>query len=82
MTKIELKSRVGADGVLKLRVPVGLEEANREVRVTVESVGQGPDPAADREEWKRFIDETYGSCSDLGLEEPEDLPCQERDWPQ
>jgi hypothetical protein len=35
MFHVEIKSRVGADGVLTVSVPLGLEEANREVRVIV-----------------------------------------------
>jgi hypothetical protein len=37
MTRMVLKSRVGADGVLQLNIPVGAGEANREVQVTIES---------------------------------------------
>jgi hypothetical protein len=38
MTHIELRTKVGPDGVLTLTVPVGIAEANREVKVVVESV--------------------------------------------
>jgi hypothetical protein len=72
MTRIELKSKVGPDGVLNIVVPVGMDEANQEVRVTVESAGLA------KENYKALIT-TYGSCADLGLVEPADLPLQERD---
>ncbi len=36
MTHMEFKSRVGADGVLKVALTLGQEEADREVRVIVE----------------------------------------------
>ena len=38
MSYIEIKSRVGSDGVLTVSLPLGLEEANREVRVIVEPI--------------------------------------------
>jgi hypothetical protein len=38
MTQIELRTRVGPDGVLTLSVPVGIAEANREVKVVVQPV--------------------------------------------
>ena len=36
MTQIELRTRIGPDGILTLSVPVGMSEANREVEVIVE----------------------------------------------
>lgn len=60
MTRIELKSRVGPDGVLEVRVPCGPQEANREVLVTVEPARE----PKDRAEWQRFIAETAGSIQD------------------
>ena len=80
MTRIELKSRVGPDGVLNLRVPLGPEEANRDVHVTVEPTQRQSRRADPAESWEDFIKRTYGSCAGLGLEEPEDLPPQQRDW--
>ena len=38
MNTIELRTRVGPDGVLILSVSVGMSEANREVKVVVESI--------------------------------------------
>ena len=64
MTRNELKSRVGPDGMLTLQVPVGKEDANREVVVTVQPVGEPRDATFDREEWKRFVAETAGSIQD------------------
>ena len=71
MTRIELKSKVGPDGVLTITVPVGMAEANREVRVTVE-------PATEAAPEHEALAAAYGSCADLGLEEPANLPLQER----
>jgi hypothetical protein len=36
MTRIVLKSKVGADGMLQLTVPLGPEAADQQVQVTVE----------------------------------------------
>ena len=46
MTRMTLSTRVGADGVL--HVPLGANEANREVRVTIEPAGPSP---MSQEEW-------------------------------
>jgi len=60
MTRIVLKSKVGADGVLQLNVPVGPAEANREVQVTIES-----EPAAmSQEEWRQWVEKMAGSITD------------------
>lgn len=79
MTRIELRSKVGADGVLTLKVPLGPDEANQEVLVTVEATG-GPVSQSATEDWHRFVEQTYGSCAGKGLEEPPDLPVQQRTW--
>jgi hypothetical protein len=57
MGRVVVKSRVGADGVLHLALPLGPADANREVQVTVEPVGP---PALSQEEWRRFVMETAG----------------------
>ncbi len=65
MTHIEIRSKVGPDGILKVAVPVGMGEANREVRVTVESLEPtAAKPQLTPEQWKQFIEETAGSISD------------------
>ncbi len=71
MTRIELKSRVGPDGVLSLRVPIGPDDADRAVIVTVEPAdGSEVDPTFEGREWSRFIDETAGSIQDPTFERP------------
>jgi hypothetical protein len=60
MTSIEVKSKVDASGVLNLSIPLGLADANREVRVIVEPV----DDVVSDEQWKQFVNETAGSISD------------------
>jgi hypothetical protein len=65
MTRIELKSRIGPDGTLTLKLPVGVAEANREVLVTVEPVDEtGRSPVLDPKQWRRFVEETAGSIAD------------------
>jgi len=63
MTHIELRTKVGPDGILSLSVPVGLEEANREVKIVVESIEPGLKKGSrmTQEEWKQFVAETAGS---------------------
>ncbi|MEO2088388.1 MAG: hypothetical protein ABGY75_02690 [Gemmataceae bacterium] len=58
MTRVVTKSRVGADGVLHLELPLGTPEAGREVQVTVESVMS---PTMTQAEWVAFLDRTAGA---------------------
>ena len=72
MTRIELKSKVGPDGVLTLSTPVGKAEANREVKLIVECVEEtAAGPAISDDEWKKFIEETAGSWQGEPLVRPE-----------
>lgn len=58
MTRVVIKSRVGADGVLHLELPFGTPEAGREVQVTVDPVESR---SMTREEWSAFLDRTAGA---------------------
>lgn len=83
MTHIELRTKVGPDGVLRLSVPVGMAEVNREVKVVVDSVEPALKKASEmtQEEWKKFIAETAGSWRGE-LERPEQGEFETRDqWP-
>ena len=60
MSRIELESTVGPDGVLALAIPLGAAEANKPVKVVVEPLTK----ATGREAWLRFIEETAGSITD------------------
>jgi len=81
MTRLELTSRVGADGTLTLRVPFGPADATREVKITVEPVSV-PSPPLSQEEWKRFIEETAGCWSGEPLVRPEQGQFEDRlEWP-
>jgi hypothetical protein len=69
-----LTAQVGADGMLTLSVPLGEAEANKTVRVTVETV----EPEMTHEEWLRFIENTAGKW--VGeLERPPQGEYEERD---
>jgi hypothetical protein len=74
MTRIVLKSKVGADGILQLTVPVGPDEANREVRVVIESE---PAPAT-RQEYLDFLQATAGAWQG-DFERPEQGEYEVRD---
>ncbi len=82
MKCIQLESEVGADGVLELRIPLGAPDARKRVIVTIEPLPPPvPPSASDSSDWHEFVERTYGSCAGLGLEEPPDLPLEQRDWP-
>ena len=72
MTHVEIKSRVGADGVLTISLPLGPGEANREVRVTVEpAVPSPPSLPLNPEQWRQFVESMAGCISDPTFERPE-----------
>jgi hypothetical protein len=57
MSRIEVLSKVGNDGVLRLTVPLPSGDAGRDVRVTVEPVSN---TTMTQEEWRAFILSTAG----------------------
>jgi hypothetical protein len=61
MNRIVVHSRVGADGILQITVPMTPADADREVQVTIDPVGQSP---MTQEEWRRFVLGTSGSIAD------------------
>ena len=63
MVPIELRSKVNANGVLNLSVPLGKSDANREVRVTVEPLDGLPSTMS-TEQWHNFVHEMAGSITD------------------
>jgi len=79
MTHLELRARIGPDGVLTLNVPVGISEANREVKVTVEPADlAGETTKLTQDQWARFVHETAGAW--LGdLERPDQGVLEVRD---
>ena len=64
MTRIELTSRVGPDGVLSLNLPLGLEEANAEVVVTVQTANGTGRRVNDQQAWEAFVRSTAGTIDD------------------
>ena len=81
MKSIQVESEVGVDGILELRVPLGVGDAGTHVVVTIQPLPESSEPAtAAPSDWHDFVERTYGSCAGLGLEEPADLPLQQRDW--
>ena len=82
MTHLELRARIGPDGILALNVPIGISDANREVKVTVEPVNVAREAnSLTQEQWARFVDETAGAW--LGdFERPDQGELEVRDqWP-
>lgn len=57
MSPIILRSRVGVDGMLRMVVPVGSAEAERPIRVTIESI---PSEAAGSENYINWLDRIAG----------------------
>jgi hypothetical protein len=79
---MQIRSEAGSDGILSLNVPLGEKRARTEVLVTiaeVEAAMANSRPVAVND-WHSFIAQTYGSCADLGLDEPDDLPLQDRSF--
>jgi hypothetical protein len=84
MTKI-VTTQVGPDGVLNLHIPLGEGDANKRVRVVVETLDQAepsstPMTEAEREEWLRFIERTAGAITDPTFIRHPQGEYEERDW--
>jgi len=58
MDRIVIERRVSGEGVLQLTLPLGADEAGRDVRVTVEPVGPKKEMTPD--EWRAGILATAG----------------------
>ncbi len=74
MNRMVLHSRVGSDGVLHITVPIGQEEADREVQVTIDPLP----PKMTQEEWRAFVLSTAGAWQG-DLERPEQGEYEVRD---
>ena len=75
MDRLVVKSTVSSDGILHLVLPVGIEEANREVQITVESV---PAASMSQEEWQKLVLSTGGKWQGE-FERPEQGAYEERE---
>jgi len=78
MNRMVVHSRIGADGVLHLCVPIGLDDADREVEVTIQAAEAKQGTAAAQEDWRRFVAETAGAWQG-DLERPEQGLFEQRD---
>jgi hypothetical protein len=76
MDPVTVRSRVDADGTLRVIVPIGAQDANREVQVTVEPVT--PEKAASQAEWEAWVDSMAG-CWQGGFERPPQGTLEQRD---
>jgi hypothetical protein len=76
MNRMVVKSKVGSDGVLHLTLPVGVEEADKEVQVTVEPIT--PQEEMTQKEWEAWVDSMAGSWQG-DFERPPQGELEERD---
>jgi hypothetical protein len=77
MNSIVVRSRVGPDGVLHLTVPIGAENANREVEVIIKAEAK-EGIEAEPTQWRKFVAETAGAWQGE-LERPEQGDYEQRD---
>jgi hypothetical protein len=61
MNRTVVHSRVGADGILHLTVPMGKGSADQEVQVTIVPL---PASSMTPDEWRNFVHSTAGSITD------------------
>jgi hypothetical protein len=59
MNRIVVKSKVSGDGILRLSAPIGLDEAEKDVQVTVEP--STPATPMTREQWGDWVDSMAGT---------------------
>jgi hypothetical protein len=64
MKRMIVHSRIGADGILQLNVPIGKADAEREVQVTIDPLSPS---CMTQEEWRNFVQTTAGSISDASF---------------
>lgn len=72
MLSLSLHSHVGADGVLKLQVPVGLSNTDLEIMLIFQPIKQSSLREKPEElGWPpNFFEETFASCADDPLLRP------------
>jgi hypothetical protein len=78
VTRIEPCLKVGPDGVLRLDVPMGASEANREVRVVVEEAPPTR-PAMTQQTWAEWVHQMAGSITDPGFERSDQGQYEDRE---
>lgn len=82
METIQLHSHIGPDGVLTVHLPVAHTDADKDVLVTIQPLPSEAGTAKDTTEWHQFVEETYGSCAELGLRRHEQGEFEERETVQ
>jgi hypothetical protein len=75
MKRRVVTSKVGSDGVLHLTLPLGAEEADKEVLITVDLAT--PKKVMTQEEWEAWVDSMAGSIPDPTFERPPQCDCKE-----
>jgi len=75
MNRMMVKSKIGDDGVLHLDLAIGAQEANKEVRITLEPSW----PVLTQEEWQAHILSTAASITDPTFEHPPQLLLEDRE---
>jgi hypothetical protein len=78
MERVVIYSRVDADGVLRLSVPMGAAAADGEVEITIEAAHPRQQTSAEEEEWRQFVLSTAGAWQGE-LERPSEGEYEERD---
>lgn len=78
MNRMVVQSRVGADGVLHLTVPIGKDDADREVVVTIQAAAPKHGTASEQDDWRQFVAKTAGAWQG-DLERPEQGAYEQRD---
>lgn len=61
MKRTTIRSRVGANGILQVTVPLELTDANVDVDVTIEPAPLAP---ISEDEWRRWVKSFAGSIDD------------------
>ncbi|MCI0642829.1 MAG: hypothetical protein L0Y72_01810 [Gemmataceae bacterium] len=75
MTRMIFSARVGDDGVLRVTVPVGIQDADQEVQVTVEPVAK---KTMTQKEWEAWVQSMAGSITDPSFRRHEQGEYEER----
>jgi hypothetical protein len=74
METIKLQTHIGADGILKVEMPIGARDVDCDVVIVYTIQDRN-----EREDWAAFIEATYGSLADDPIERPAPLPLEVRD---
>jgi hypothetical protein len=79
MTTIQTRSHVGADGLLRLTLPVDVKDTDLDVTVVVRPVPAAANEPMVNAQWLAFVNETAGAWQGGPLERPDQGETEERD---